>query len=181
MTALILLLPLVIYLPVVVLLHRFGQARAERRAQRRLPTQGITLKAVFLALFFVLVALGLGCGTGKISAAWGLWAAVVAGCVGYCYWLLVCLTESGRRYMITELIAANPGITPAEIVRRYNRHQIIAARLERLEHWGTLGQQGDRYHSRPNSMLAASVLVRGWAQILGFAWPRLFKKESSHQ
>jgi len=180
MTALVLVASLIIFLPAVALLHRLGQARVERRAKRTLPTQGIALEAVLLALLVMLLGLGWSWWQGNISAAWTVWAAMVVFGLGYCYWLLVCLTESGRRYMIAELIDRNPGLTPAEIVARYNRFQIIAARLERLEYWGTLMREGDRYRARPSLMLLASSLVRFWAWVLGFAWTQIFKKESSH-
>jgi hypothetical protein len=87
---------------------------------------------------------------------------------------LICLTESGRRYMIAELVAANPGITAQAIMSRYNRKQIIASRLDRLEHWGTLSSHSSRLVPRPTFMLTASVLVRRWAHLLGFEWARSF-------
>ena len=179
MTAVIVGATLAAYLPTAVVLHRLGQARAERRAQRRLPTQGIALKAVVLAWVLALTGLGVGSVLGGVSVAWDVWTALVVSGLGYCYWLLVCITESSRRYMIAELVDQHPGITPAEIVRRYNRFPIIAARLERLEHWGNLRRNGDRYLPHRGLMLTASILVRGWAGVLGFAWPHAFKKRSS--
>jgi hypothetical protein len=174
MTPFILAIPLVLFLPLVVVLHRIGQKKAERRAGHVVPTQGIALKAVLLAIFVMLSVIGFICwGTG-LALAWGLWAGIVLGGLAYCYWSLICLTESGRRYMIVELVAANPGITAMQIVNQYNRKQIIAVRLDRLEHWGTLRRDGNRYKPRATFMLTASGLVQRWASLLGFEWSRSF-------
>lgn len=179
-TILILAVLLAVYLPGVVILHRSGHRRAEQKARRQLPTQGIALRAVLTTLFLALSALVTIAALGGIPLAWCIWAAVVLSGMGYCYWLLVCITESARRYIIADMIANQPGITPDEIVSKYNRYQIIAARLERLEHWGTLKRNNDYYLAHPTLMLAASVLVRSWAQVLGFAWPQGFRKKTSH-
>jgi len=176
MTPFILAIPLGLFLPLVIVLHRLGQKKAERLSGHIVPTQGIALKAVLLGILIILSVIGVTCWRSGLSFAWGVWAGIVLGGLAYCYWSLICLTESGRRYMIVELVAANPGITAVEIVNQYNRKQIISVRLDRLEHWGTLKRDGNRYTPRTTLMLTASGLVQSWASLLGFEWSRSFHR-----
>lgn len=172
MTLLLILTPLLLYFPVLLWTHRIVQRRLSMSTAAPTPAQGTALKVVVpVSTVFVLFVAGT-CASKLVPLPWGVWASVVLLGGGYFYWLFVCITESARRYKIATLIDEHPSITEDEVVARYDSAQIIDRRLERLTTWGTLQHDGHRYRSRPSLLLLASRLIRTWAIILGFEWPR---------
>ena len=172
MTPLLIVTPLLFYFPVLLWTHRIVQRRLRMRTAGPTPAQGTALKVVVtVSAVFVLFVAGTCVGQ-LVPLPWGVWTSIVLLGGGYFYWLFVCITESARRYKIAMLIDEHPSITEAEIVERYDSAQIIDRRLERLTTWGPLQHDGNRYRSRPSLLLLASRLIRTWAIILGFEWPR---------
>ena len=91
-------------------------------------------------------------------------------CLAYCYWSLICLSESGRRYRIAHLVHSGKARTVKEILGVYDRDAIVRERLARLVQWNELYMQDGRYYSRNGRMYRASSIVYAWARLLGFDW-----------
>lgn len=168
--------PLLLYFPVLLWTHRVVQQRRKTSGGNPAPAQGTALKVAFtVSTAFVLFIAGT-CAGKLIPLPWGVWATVVLLGGGYFYWIFLCITESARRYKIATLIDEHPSITEDQIVARYDSAHIIDRRVDRLTTWGTLHYDGQRYRSRPSLLLLASRLVRAWAIILGFEWPRQIRR-----
>lgn len=90
--------------------------------------------------------------------------------LAYCYWSLICLSESGRRYRIAYLVHTREAKTVSEILRLYDRDVVVQQRLSRLVQWGEIYCVNGRYVSNNGRMYIASAIVHAWARLLGFSW-----------
>jgi hypothetical protein len=130
-------------------------------------------RALLTALFHFVLFLGVASiGAWRTGAplAWLPYLAVCLLCVAYCYWSLICLSESGRRYRIAHMVLTGEAEHADDILRIYNSHVIIRARLDRLVQWGEVEINQNRYVCRRGRVYWASVAVRSWARLLGFRW-----------
>lgn len=171
--------PLLLYFPVLVWTHRVVQQRHKTSEGNPAPAQGTALKVVFTVSAAFVLVVAETCASKLIPLPWGVWASIILLGGGYFYWIFLCITESARRYKIATLIDEHPSITEDEIVARYDSAHIIDRRLDRLTTWGTLQYDGLRFRSRLSLLLLASRLIRAWAIILGFDWPRQIQRPAN--
>lgn len=104
------------------------------------------------------------------SLAWIPYLAICVGSVGYCYWSLICLSESGRRYRIVFMVDSRQAATIGDLEKLYGREAIVGERLIRLEDWAEIRRQDNRFFCTRGLLYKASLIVYGWARLLGFRW-----------
>jgi hypothetical protein len=165
---------LTIHLSILVCIHRIAISllKKPRDSQKMIPSQGLATKVV---VFQYLVAMLIGAAawfSGYLSLGWLLYLLIATSGVSYCYWGLLVLTESGRRYIILERVDRQPGLQKADILGAYNAPLIVDLRLARLLHWRSIQRQGDRYVGRPCFLTKMSKLILLWARLLSFSWTR---------
>jgi hypothetical protein len=68
--------------------------------------------------------------------AWVPYLVICPAAAGYCYWSLICISGSGRRYRIVFLVDSGEALHIKDLVKLYGREAIIQERLKRLERWG---------------------------------------------
>jgi hypothetical protein len=102
--------------------------------------------------------------------AWLVYFGICMACIGFCYWVLICISESGRRFRIAHLVHTGQAVTPGDIRRLYNKDLIIEERLKRLIAWGEVREAGPSVICLRKKMYWASVAVHFWARVLGFDW-----------
>jgi len=104
------------------------------------------------------------------SLAWIWYIAICLLCVGYCYWSLICLSESGRRYHIVQLVNNGSARRFQDLARLYGCNTIVDERLKRLEQWSEIIRRNDRIFCTRGRLYKASIIVYAWARVLGFRW-----------
>ena len=62
------------------------------------------------------------------SLAWIPYLVICLAAAGYCYWSLICLSESGRRYRIVFLVDSGEALHIEDLVKLYGREAIIQER-----------------------------------------------------
>lgn len=164
---------LTLHLITLVCIHRLAVAATKPAAPDvRNPSQGLATKVVFAHLMAVWAAGAAAWQVGLVAIEWSAYLALAGAGLSYCYWGLLVLTESGRRYIILEKVDRMEGVRKADIMKTYNAAHIVEHRLSRLVHWGAIEQRGEHYVSRPCFLATMSGLIRCWARMLNFAWTR---------
>ncbi|MFA5160858.1 MAG: hypothetical protein WC421_01305 [Elusimicrobiales bacterium] len=136
-------------LPLVALAINAGltAAMVERRVSPLLQAVFMGFTAGFSALLLAEIACG------------GAIADIAADCatycaLSYCHFHFINLGETARRIRILRELAENPGgLSPSEILARYNARSIVEARLARLARSGQIRMDGMRYKSDGMSVL----------------------------
>ena len=83
---------------------------------------------------------------------------IIFGCLGYCYFHFINLSETARRIRILREIYAAGGLTGQELLARYNSQEIIEKRLTRLLDNRQVVLVDGKYFMRPSLMLAICKL-----------------------
>jgi hypothetical protein len=89
--------------------------------------------------------------------------------LGYCYFHFINLGETARRIRILrELYDSKNGLSKDEILSKYNAHQIISKRIERLVNNGQIIFKDGRYYiGHPMMLLIAKIIVMMKCMVLG--------------
>jgi hypothetical protein len=97
---------------------------------------------------------------------------VVAGCWGNIYWFAFCVTESGRRQHIANLLADRGPLTVQDVLRIYDQAYIYENRVQRLIDLGEIVERSGRLHPRQSVMYYATLIFFFWSKVLGYRWLR---------
>ena len=83
------------------------------------------------------------------------------GAFGYCYFHFINLGETARRIrLVRELYESPDGLSEADLLRRYNSREILAARMSRLLANGQIISRGGRYFTgKPIVLLIARLMA----------------------
>jgi hypothetical protein len=104
------------------------------------------------------------------SFAVAVYMVLAMSALGHAYFLMFCNSETGRRYYLMNLLAAQPR-TENELRALYDRDYIIRMRVERLLHWQMIQEESGRLRLIRKNSLLFSKLHRAWARLLRFEWP----------
>ena len=154
------------YLLTVVAAH----ASWNRLAPQQGAPQGRALLVVLCTATVFLAGATSWIVTRGANLSWIPYLGICLLCLAYCYWSLICLSESGRRYKIAQLVHIGEARTVDEILGIYDRDAVVRERLSRLMQWNEIYLQDGRYVSRNGRMYQASAVVHAWARLLGFSW-----------
>lgn len=102
--------------------------------------------------------------------AWIPYIVICLACFGYCYWSLICLSESGRRYRIVFLVDSGQAQTRADLAKLYGREAIVTERVKRLEQWKEVTRRNGSIVCTRGRLYKASLVLYTWARFLGFRW-----------
>jgi len=161
---------LVAFLGSCVVSHALWNRLLLARSRQPRPPQGPALLVVMAnVLVFLIAAVWTDFGPGSQPARL-VYLGICMACIGQCYWSLICISESGRRFRIARLVHTGQAVTPGDIRRLYNKDLIIEERLKRLIAWGEVREEGPRVICVRKKMYWASVAVHFWARVLGFDW-----------
>jgi hypothetical protein len=86
------------------------------------------------------------------------------------YSLFFCVTESGRRYHLCDLVDAQPGLQKEKLMQTYGSGYMVNIRLRRLAGWGVVYEQNGRFFLKKGWMYRAALLFYTWSRLLGFRW-----------
>jgi len=136
-----------------------------------LPAQGTFLVSGVLGLLVCLLA-GLIVIGGSLSEKllWSVYLAAILGCALLVFMSIMCVSESGRRFFLMDLIDKRSGLTLEALKASYGRQHMLAVRLERLCIWNVVHKRGDRYFLVRRTAYLASVFFLLWGRLLGFHW-----------
>ena len=154
------------YLIAVVLTH----ATWNRLVPSTAAPQGRALLTALLHVVLFLGVASIAVWRAGASLAWLPYLAICLLCLAYCYWSLICLSESGRRYRIAQMVSSGEAENADQVLKIYNSRVIIRERLDRLVQWGEVDIDQNRYVCRRGRLFWASVAVHSWARLLGFRW-----------
>ncbi len=144
--------PLVIFLTHAVLVRLWTGA-----ASQKVAAAALVLGAVPQALLLSTVPpVGLG------------YAAVVYSGLGYAYFHLFNLGETGRRIRILREIHAAGALGREEIASIYGTEGLMDVRLDRLVATGQLAVRDGRYVLTGHTLHRIALLIEGWRSLLGF-------------
>jgi len=160
---------LVLYLPVTVLVNRLQLLVLPQK--RDLPAQGTILRSalITLVLFMALGAWTTGDAIGE-KLLWLSYLGLTLGCGLLVYVSIMCVSESGRRFYLMDLVQQTPGISLEELKNRYGRDHMLSIRLQRLCTWKVLNSNGSVYRLSKISAYLYSRAFQLWGQLLGFTW-----------
>ena len=87
--------------------------------------------------------------------------AVIYAGLGYCYFHFINLGETARRIrIIRELYDAKTGLSPEEILNRYDSKAVIERRIGRLLHNGQILHRNGRYFIGNSTMVRISRIIQ---------------------
>ena len=95
---------------------------------------------------------------------------ICLACFGYCYWSLICLSESGRRYQIVFLVASGRARNIGDLRTVYSSAIVVQQRLLRLEQWAEVIRTDGRVVCAGGPLFRVSQMVYLWARLLRFHW-----------
>jgi hypothetical protein len=161
-------------LPLQILVNRFYNARIIKKRGALTTTQPIAFKSFTSSLMICTSSLGVLFCFHMISLGWLIWILIIIFGIGNTWVSMLFISESARRYMITNMVDQNPQLRPEVIVSKYNKFHIIDLRIKRILEWKCAILENDYYKACPGLMLNCSKLIRWWAKILGFKWAKDF-------
>lgn len=135
-----------------------------QRARPGATPQGVALKACALGVLVVVGA----------SLVWqpqltaGLYAALVAGAIGYAYFHLFNMSETARRIRILREIHQAGTLPVAAVHGLYEGDELIQRRLERMVTLGQIDLREQRYVLKGQTLYRAAQVVAAWRWLLGF-------------
>jgi hypothetical protein len=93
-----------------------------------------------------------------------------AGCWSNIYWFAFCVTESGRRQYIANILAAEGPLSIQDIMRIYDQKYIYENRIQRLIDLGEIIEKNGKLYPRQSLMHYVTLVFFVWSRILGYRW-----------
>lgn len=166
---LITLICLLVYLPATLLIHRTWYRLKPTLKQAHAQGPAIKVVAAVATGSLVFLAVALPRDTEYLSHM--AFALLALTSLGAFYFSFLCVSESGRRYYMLALLAANQvGLSRDELATRYSKDYMIDVRLARLLAWHVIEEREGKLILSKWSFYASSAFCYYWAKLLCFNW-----------
>ena len=99
-----------------------------------------------------------------------LYLLVLLACCALVFVSVMCVSESGRRFYLMNLIDRGAAVDREGLRACYTREHMLSIRLQRLCAWGVLKYKDKRYYLVRPSAYLYSAFFHLWGRLLGFKW-----------
>jgi hypothetical protein len=154
-----------LFLPALLLAHRLFYRFFPQKKQ--LPAQGPAIQCIlFILILSQLTQLTID----DFSLEKALFLLLFQGSIGAVYYAFFCVSESGRRFYLMDLIDSGKALDRGSLAKQFGKEHLLSVRVERLKQWHVIVEKESRYRLCKKSAYYYSLFFYLWGRFLGFKW-----------